>query len=237
MEDEMTIMSKSPVINSFVFIRFKILSSSFNKKRAIYKFRLSFIAYYAILTPFIIGLLALFSTHNSSPLQVGGGLICVGISIFLWFYLRRKTSYFDLFNRKFYPYGEEPYDFDEIYGIQLLEYIDARGTSEDSNRLVFQMNLVLKGIAHNRICLLEGSNISSMRGELQKLSEAIQKPSFDQTETQPQSKSSFWIRFLIISIFIFFMFYISVGRMMFHDMFPPFLNHLFDSFMRFLAEF
>lgn len=213
--EEKIYMSKAPIQHSYININFPVLSSSFNKKKPEYRFQQNYMAHGFSIMFFIGGILALTSTRNHPLIQIGAGLFMIVSAIFFWFHVKGQETRFDLKNKKFYSNTGESYDFDEIKAIQLLEY-----RVDDLQRYSkVQMNLVLDGLYNNRVCLMEGTRLSSMQKELEKLSKAIEKPRFDFTESEPVSISRFILTIVIVLTLIFFMFYISVGHMLFPNLF------------------
>lgn len=208
-------MPKSPIRHSIIDIGFRVLSSSYHQKESVYLFKQNYKSYYSILIFFIGGILSFSSTKNHLFIQVGAGILMIGIAIFFFFYIKGKETKFDLKNKKFFSNTGQIYDFDQIKALQLLEY-GVSSTNTDYTK--FQMNLVLSGLAMNRVCLLEGTSLSYMQKELEKLSELIDKPAFDFTESEPVSRSRFLMRIVIIFIIVFIMFYLSVGRMLFPNL-------------------
>ena len=213
--DTMMRMPRSPLKDSILNIGFRVLSSSFNPKRSEYRFTQNYKSYGASFMFFLGGILSFSSTKHHLVIQAGFGILMIGISFCLWFYVKGKETKFDLKNKKFFSNTGTTYDFDKIKALQLLEY-DVSSTDTDSTK--FQLNLVLNGLAMNRVCLMEGVSLSYMQKELEKLSRAIDKPAFDLTYSEPVSTSRFLMRIGIILVIVFILFYLSVGRMFFPDL-------------------
>ena len=210
-------MSKSPVMERlpYVYILYRELTPSFKKNKSEYHYKLSFTAIYFSAGFFFVGLSIFRPSVEPSFLSTAVALIMIIAAIFQWFYIKSKGSHFNLLKKRFYTNQGLDYHFDEIKAFQLLEY----GEDTDIRRVKYQLNLVLDGLTMNRILLMEDYSLSFMRKELQKLSDLLDKPAFDITTGEVESRKRFLLRLLFLVAIIFFMFYISVGHMFFPTIF------------------
>jgi len=206
-------MSKSPLETKlpYVYILYRELSPTFRKNKSEYHFKLSFMAILFSVVFFLVGLSIFRPSVEPSFLSVAVGLIMIIAAILQWFYIKSKESHFNFKEKKFYQNRGQSYDFDEIKGLQLLEYIE----DASIRKIKYQLNIVLDGLTMNRINLIESYSLSFIKEELHKLSDLIDKPAFDITTGKVASHSGFLLRILFIIIIVLIMFYISVGHMFF----------------------
>lgn len=213
MTNDKIYMSKSPLKTRlpYIYITYRELTSSCNKKKSEYHFKLSLTAKLFSILFLLVGLSILRPHSELSLLSFLVAIVMIGVAIFQWIYIKSKRSHFNFIEKKFYQDNGNSYDFNEIQGLQLLEY------GEDTNirRVKYQLNLVLDGLANNRINLIESYSLPFIKKELNRLSNLINKPAFDDTTERTKFHSSFLLRFLFIATITLIMFYISVGHMFF----------------------
>ena len=206
-------MSKSPLETQlpYIYITYRELTPSFNKKKSEYHFNLSLTAKLFSILFLLVGLSILRPQSELSLLNFLVALVMIGAAIFQWIYIKSKRSHFNFIEKKFYQDNGNSYDFNEIKGLQLLEY------GEDTNikRVKYQLNLVLDGLANNRINLIESYSLLFIKKELNALSNLTNKPAFEDITEKTKFHSSFLLRFLFIATITLIMFYISVGHMFF----------------------